>query len=572
MQYNQPINNNEKHLGTGLTLVSVTDLKGIIEYINTEFINISGFSKKDLIGQNHNIVRHPDMPAAAFSDLWDTLNKDGEWRGTVKNRCKDGGFYWVNAYVTPVYKNSLKVGYQSIRTSPSKEQIEAAETLHRDLNADKTLTIKHKVKWGDINMSHKISYLVGFILISILSLAILSGIVNNQTNSMVYEQLSILKTMPTLNIQQQNLQQYINVQQKEHFIGYFLMGLISIMSLYLWSLVHNSVLKPITKIRKQLRLIAGGDLTQVIDSTKLDELGKVTMAVKLLQARLRTIFGQFIETTEQLATSANKVSTSSYKMKEGIQKQTDETNLVATAMDQMLVSVDEVSTNAKAASNETKKADEDAKNGADVVNTAHHAMTKLSNEVKETASVINRLADESDNISTITDTISSIAEQTNLLALNAAIEAARAGEQGRGFAVVADEVRSLASRTQEATSEIRNMIDNLHSGIRGAVDAMEDSIQQVSTALNDVESSKESFHRISLAITEINTMNSQISMATEAQKQVSEEMNENILSMNDQSNNAASEVAQVLQDNALSLTTMATSLQEQLDTIDLGKH
>ncbi|AGH82072.1 methyl-accepting chemotaxis sensory transducer with Pas/Pac sensor [Psychromonas sp. CNPT3] len=570
MQNNQPINTNEKHFKVGSTLVSVTNTNGVIEYINSDFEEISGFSKEELIGQNHNIVRHPDMPEAAFADLWGTIKTDGEWRGIVKNRCKDGSFYWVDAYVIPVYKNGQKVGYQSIRSIPTRAQIEGAEALYRTLNANKSLTIKHKVKWGDIDMSRKLSYLVSMTLMVMVALAIFYGLETNHSNNMLAEQLSILQNIPSLSAEQQNLQQYILSQNNDQLINFSLMAVVGALIITLWLLMLNSMIKPIIKIREQLRLIAGGDLTKIVDSTKTDEIGKATMAVKLLQARLRTIFGQFIETTEQLVASADNVSSSSLNMQQGMQKQTDDTNLVATAMNEMLASVEDVSNNAKTASKETERADEDSQSGAEVVNTAHTAMTKLSNEVKETASVINRLADESNKISTITDTISSIAEQTNLLALNAAIEAARAGEQGRGFAVVADEVRSLASRTQDATSEIRGMIDNLHSGISGAVEAMEDNIQQVSTALAEVETSKESFTRISSAIKEINTMNSHIATAAEEQRQVSQEMNQNILSINNQSNEATSEAVE-LQKNALKLNAMAVGLQEQLDTIDLGK-
>ncbi|WP_094752430.1 methyl-accepting chemotaxis protein [Psychromonas sp. CD1] len=571
MQNNQPINNNEKHFKPGSTLVSITDINGVIEYINTDFIEMSGFSRSELIGQNHNIVRHPDMPEAAFSDLWGTIKKNEEWRGLVKNRCKDGSFYWVDAYVIPVYKNGLKAGYQSIRSIPTKEQVQEAEKFYRHLNSNKNLTIKHKIKWGDINISYKINTLIGLILIGIVLLATLYSVAIHQSGSVLYEQLSTLNAIPSLSAEQQSLQQYIDTLQNQYFIGYVIIGVLCALILLLWLITFRSVLKPITLIRQQLRLIAGGDLTNIINTNCNDEIGKVTMAVKLLQARLRTIFGQFIETTEELITSADNVSNSSQNMKTGLEKQTNETHLVATAMLEMLTSVEEVSINARTASQETKKATEDSQNGANIVNVAYNAINKLSDEVKQTSNVINRLAEESNKISTITDTISSIAEQTNLLALNAAIEAARAGEQGRGFAVVADEVRSLASRTQDATSEIRNMIENLHSGINSAVDAMEQNIQQVATVLNDVESSKESFHRISLAINEINTMNSQIATAAEAQKQVSEEINKNVLSMNDQSSNAASEVVKVLQDNALGLTSMAVSLQAQLNTIEL-KH
>ncbi|WP_413699159.1 PAS domain-containing protein [Psychromonas sp. KJ10-10] len=123
MKNNQPVNNNQKTFKEGSNLVSTTDLNGVIEYVNKDFIEISGFSSEELIGQNHHIVRHPDMPEVAFLDLWSTVKSGKEWRGIVKNRCKDGGYYWVDAFVMPIIKDGVKVGYQSIRSKPSAKQI-----------------------------------------------------------------------------------------------------------------------------------------------------------------------------------------------------------------------------------------------------------------------------------------------------------------------------------------------------------------------------------------------------------------------------------------------------------------
>jgi aerotaxis receptor len=569
MRNNQPINNHQKHFSEGSNLVTTTDLNGVIEYVNNNFIEISGFSKEELIGQNHNIIRHPDMPEAAFADLWETVKSGKEWRGIVKNRCKDGSYYWVDAYVIPVVKEGKKVGYQSVRSVPTKAQIAQAEKTYSKMRSDKSLKITKQKSWADISITKKSALILTIVALLIATLVALLIQQSLQTDLIVNEQIKIMQTIPEQQSQALKLQQHSDAIHNSKTLILSLLAFILIIIFFNAWLVKSALITPTAELKKQLRTISGGDLTNHIDANRSDELGQSIMAVKLLQARLKTIFEQFSDTSQQLLSSADEVSNSSYNMQLNMQKQSDETNLVATAMNEMLASVAEVSNSALTASQETTSADNNADNGAIVVKNAHDAMTQLADEVKQTAQVINTLADESSKISTITDTISSIAEQTNLLALNAAIEAARAGEQGRGFAVVADEVRSLASRTQEATNEIRVMIDNLHSGIGSAVSAMEGNIQQVSLALSEVETSKDSFNSISIAINRINEMNLHIASATEQQQQVSEEMNQNIISISDESVKAKYE-AEGLQKNAMRLNEMALDLRGQLDTIDLG--
>jgi len=533
MKNNQPVNNHRKNFKAGSQLITTTDLKGVIEYVNNDFVELSGYSREELVGQNHHVIRHPDMPEAAFESLWSTVKTDKEWRGIVKNRCKDGGYYWVDAYVVPLFKDGKKIGYQSIRSAPSKKQVQEAEKLYAQMRSDKSIKIKNKLKWGDISLAKKVNSLILIAFIALFSLVVASS---NQSSDLVI---------------------------------YLLTAMLSICLFLLGWFVNREMIKPLKDLQKQLRFLASGDFTQQVDSHCRNEIGSTTMALKLLQARLRTIFGQFVETTQRLVSSAEKVSSGSSTLQREMKQQQQETNLVASAMTEMVASVGEVSDSATTASESASTADDTANEGAEVVNTAHSMMTKLTSEVTETASVINKLADDSNQITTITETISSIADQTNLLALNAAIEAARAGEQGRGFAVVADEVRSLASRTQEATNEIQTMISNLHTGMNSAVSAMEANIQRVSNALDEVGTSKTSFINISAAINEINQMNSHIASATEEQKIVSEEMNQNILSISGQSK-VAIEEAGYLQAGSLKLNEMAFALQDQLNTLDIG--
>ena len=569
MRNNQPITSQERTFNEGSHLISMTDLNGVIEYVNNDFIELSGFTKEELIGQNHNIIRHPDMPEAAFESLWSSVKTDHEWRGIVKNRCKDGGYYWVDAYVTAVFKNDEVIGYQSVRSAPNKKQIQDADKLYAKMRNNKSLKIKQKLSWADISITKKANVTLLATFISMLLFCAFALFESNDAIMTLKTQVNSLADVSGSEAQLKFLQEHIVIQQSSHIFYYLLTGLSSICLFVLWWCINRNIIPSLNLLQSELRKLASGDFTQSIRPQNNNEIGKTIMAVKLLQSRLRTIFGQFFETTQLLVSSADKVSTSSHNLQHEMKKQMQETNLVATAMTEMTASVGEVSSSALSASEEASSAELIASSGAEVVGKAHNAMTTLTSEVTETAEVINKLAAESDHISTITDTISSIAEQTNLLALNAAIEAARAGEHGRGFAVVADEVRTLASRTQEATNEIQSMVANLHTGIGGAVSAMEANIGQVAGALGEVETSRVSFTEISNAINEINEMSSHIASATEEQKTVSEEMDQNILSISNQSN-IATEEGEKLQEGSVQLNNMVLNLQSQLNTIDIG--
>jgi len=514
--------------------VSITDLQGVIQYCNRDFIEVSGYSEQELLNQNHHIVRHPDMPPAAFEDMWSTIKADKPWRGMVKNRCKNGNYYWVDAYVTPVYKGKSKVGYQSVRSCPSQAQKQQAESFYAKMRADSTMKLPHKFRLTDQSLKLRFGILgTALVILSFLNLAILElGI------SGWYECVPTILSM-------------------------------LILARMAW-LVNDQVVRPLRLMVKVMRKMAAGDLTARIDAESKDEIGEMFMAAKLFQARLRTVLGQFSESSENLVNAAEVLANANQETQEGMERQHLETDQVATAMNEMSATVQEVASNAATASHSANEAQSAAELGGSVVENTRSSIEHLAEEVSQTSNVIDQLADESKKISTITDTISSIADQTNLLALNAAIEAARAGEHGRGFAVVADEVRSLASSTQDATNEIRAMIDNLHTGISTAVDVMGRGMQQAEAAVEQVQETEASFSHIATSVLQVNEMNVQIATAAEEQSSVTEEMNRNLQAISSLSDDTA-KTTQRLQQAATSLSDISHSLQHQLSHFELGQ-
>jgi len=486
MKKNLPVTSTERSFDGELRIVSTTDKKGITTYANEHFIALSGFSEEELYGKNHNIVRHPDMPPIAFADLWDTIKAGGPWMGVVKNRCKNGDYYWVDAYVTPIFEGSEIVGYQSVRTTPNREHVKTADGLYRKIRENR-FSLLDKLGWLKLGMRGKL----------------------------IATQISVLLAV------------IIMMTGTETTLSLTLMaGMLLVLAGGVFATYQ--IMKPWTKAAAQARSIFSNDIARAVYTRRSDELGDMQLAILALQARIKTILVRVNDAASALNNAASISRTISENNSENSQKQLDEVSQVAAAMNEMSAAVHEIANRADMTSQNTDDAKENSRKGALTATEALGAMEALVQRVEIAAGVIQELSVESNAIGGMVDVIRDIAEQTNLLALNAAIEAARAGDQGRGFAVVADEVRTLASRTQQSTGEIQKIVEQLQQKADAAVDEMSKASEQGNSATSLVESAAEALAEVSGSVAGINDMNTEVAEATEEQGVVAEDINRNI--------------------------------------------
>ncbi len=500
MKNNLPITDQETPLSENAQLVTATDLKGKITYCNQEFIDISGFTSDELIGSSHNIVRHPDMPTAAFKDLWSTLKQQKPWLGLVKNRSKNGNYYWVEAYVTPVLENDKIVGYESVRVKPKQASIDRAVKSYALLNS------ANKRIFPSLDIQSKF-----VILMSLLGagLSIFS-----------YLYLTV------------NLTVVVSV------------GLVwTLLALGGSRLILSNILEAVI----DSKCIVNNKVTQKILTGFNDEGGQFLLANLMQKAKLRTVLGRVDALIDGVTSIAFETDIAAKNIALQLDNQHKDITKLATAMEQMSASVAEVASSATSVSESAKEANDDASLGKQAVLDAAKSTHSVADEVYNATKTIVQLEKDSESIDAVLVVIRGIAEQTNLLALNAAIEAARAGEQGRGFAVVADEVRTLASRTQNSTEEIQRMIEKLQENSRSAVKIMESSSLRVEQSVTKTENVGERLDEIFNRVKTLNQMNISIAEATEEQRIVSSEISSNVYSMSsasDQLSDSANSTSQ----------------------------
>lgn len=308
--------------------------------------------------------------------------------------------------------------------------------------------------------------------------------------------------------------------------------------LFAW-LLTNSITRPVAAALTAAEEIAEGDLTRTITVDGTDEAGRLLGAMLKMQSKLRDTLQRISGSATQLASAAEELNAVTDESARGLSQQNNEIEQAATAVNEMTSAVEEVARNAVSTSEASKNATTSASDGRDLVQETVSAIERMSGDVQSTATLIGNLADESRDIGKVLDVIRGLADQTNLLALNAAIEAARAGEAGRGFAVVADEVRALAHRTQQSTSEIERMIGSIQGGTEQAVNSMRSSTERAESTLNIAKGAGLALDTINVAVVEINERNLVIASAAEEQAQVAREVDRNLVNIRDLSTQSA---------------------------------
>ena len=326
-----------------------------------------------------------------------------------------------------------------------------------------------------------------------------------------------------------------------------------------WAITRQIVI-PLNQTLKVAERIAAGDLTHNLASKRQDELGQLQRAIQSMTQGLRELIGGISDGVTQIASAAEELSAVTEQTSAGVNSQKVETDQVATAMNEMTATVQEVARNAEEASEAAVAADQQAREGDKVVGEAIAQIERLAKEVGNSTEAMGELKRESDKIGSVLDVIKSVAQQTNLLALNAAIEAARAGEAGRGFAVVADEVRSLAQRTQKSTEEIEELIVGLQNGTQQVSTIMDNSRALTDSSVELTRRAGGSLESITRTVSAIQAMNQQIAAAAEQQSAVAEEINRSVLNVRDVSDqtSAASEETAA---SSVELARLGTHLQ-----------
>jgi methyl-accepting chemotaxis protein len=298
-------------------------------------------------------------------------------------------------------------------------------------------------------------------------------------------------------------------------------------------LVIRSITVPLAKLITVSHAIAKGDLTTCVEVTSKDELGELMGAMKTMNENLRMVIGEVSDASAQVSSAANQLTATAKEIAEGTEEVVAQTNTVATAGEEMTATSHDIAKNCLFASEGAQRAARTAQEGSAVVEATINVMNQIASKVQESAKTVESLGERSDQIGAIVGTIEDIADQTNLLALNAAIEAARAGEQGRGFAVVADEVRALAERTTRATKEISDMIKTVQNETKVAVNVMEIGVTQVESGTKEATRSGEALQEILSQVNDVATQVQQIATAAEEQTAVTSEISSNMQQIND---------------------------------------
>lgn len=462
MRENLPVTQRELEMGDDTTLLSTTDLQSRITYANAAFVDVSGFDREELIGQPHNLVRHPDMPPAAFADMWTTLRQGHSWTALVKNRRKNGDHYWVRANACPVVRHGQTIGYMSVRTQPARDEVAAAERLYAQFRQGRAGHLRFHQ--GLLIRSGWMSWLSALAWMSTswrLRLGVLGAVLPVIAAAMLAVPLPVLLVLQLM------------------CAG---LGMA-------W--LEAQVARPLAKVRDQAERVACGETALSQGMNRVDDIGMLARSVNQAGLNLKSLL-------DDVSHQVDGVRTASAEIAQGNADLSARTEQSAASLEETAASMAQMNATVAANSKRTHQVEAIARQARQTADHGTQEFAQLTVTMADMQRSSQRIAD-------ITAMIDGIAFQTNILALNAAVEAARAGEQGRGFAVVAAEVRSLAQRSAAAAKDIKLLID--------------DSVQRVTEGGDLAERINRTMCDIALKVQEVGGLIEEISTATQEQAQ-----------------------------------------------------
>ncbi len=463
MRYNLPIVDREFQFPAAQTLVSITDLQGRIVYCNPAFIDVSGYSRDELMGQPHNLIRHPDMPEEAFRDMWETIGSGRPWSGAVKNRRKDGSYYWVMANVTPILEGGSCTGYMSVRIHPSRETVRDAEALYAVMREERSRgVLQHRLSGGRLQARG------------------LRGVLARWAHPRMGTRLGFVAVASTAASFGAGLAVSLAMGGGAAATAIGAIATALVATLATWRL-RVLATRPIEQVMQLCNRMAAGQLgDRLADDAGLPD--ELAVAFNQLNVNLVSVVGDARAETEKMRLSTMEIAADNRDLSARTESQAASLEETAASMEQITGTVRQSVDSARQAAQLAADASEVTRNGSQAVGTVVDTMKQID--------------DSSRRIGEIIEVIDGIAFQTNILSLNAAVEAARAGPQGRGFAVVAAEVRALAQRTASAAKEVRVLIEESgrtvqagtrHADLaRGTIDKALGSVIQVAGFIQQI--------------------------------------------------------------------------------------
>lgn len=487
MRLNEPVTQQEFEYPDHWHLITTTDLSSRITSLNEEFLSVAGYEEQELLGQPHNVIRHPDMPPEAFEDLWQIIQAGQSWKGLVKNRCKNGDHYWVDAFVTPILRDGEIVEYQSVRVKPTQAQIHRAEAVYAALRSNGRLPRRMLASAMPLQRRIQLGW---FLAVLAAGSGWLTGLVGTETSLLLLAAVTVCAT-----------------------------GLLTGLRPF-----FGMVGKARSSIHPMMPYLYTG---------RRDDMGWLIFERLKQKSALRAVSARMHTNVERV--KANKDNTTNWvgKSMESIRSQQEGITSINQAFDELEQSVNRVSELTEGTTANTGEINETMDQTYTLITRLDGDIRALSEQLKRAEEGVTELATRSVDIDRILEVITEIAEQTNLLSLNAAIEAARAGEAGRGFAVVAEEVRGLAQRTHTSTREIADIITKVRAMTADVESVIKSGNESSANVLASADTARKSLEQTRTGMQSILDQQEEVSAATSEQAAVSQQVRQQVRSLGD---------------------------------------